>query len=226
MDTLPDTPERPGRIRRVSRWWMQSNAALMTSGVFGVMILAALLWLVAFPAPPVRVPLAVTQIPALADDPATVGATAELAVACPGQVPVDVTPEQLVLTSYTTSWYRMGTVMAPWSIAGGPAQGDPANVCFARTPEGALYAVATRNAAEARDAGIGGWRFSGYRWNSYTPELAVLTLAITAVGNEGFGTARMFTTIWQDNDWKILDPTPADTVPIDSLRTFTPWGGS
>jgi hypothetical protein len=203
---------------------MQSTGAKMASWVFLLSVAAAGVWLVVFP--PESAPAEATGTPtmAAAPTPAAPPTVAATPTACAPQAAVEVTPEQVVLTSYDTTWYRMGTVLAPSSATGGPLAGDPASNCFARTPEGALYAIATRQVREANAAGVSGWRFTGYRWNQFTPELATVTIAVGATTGGGEA-ARAYTALWQNNDWQVVAPTEENNEPIDSLRTFTPWGG-
>lgn len=211
----------PGRVRRLRQWWMQSNSALMASTAFLLLLATVGVWLLVFP----------QSSPAPAIDPAAPTASAvpttspaPIAASCVEQPAVPVTPETLVLTGYPTNWYQMGDVFAPRSTTGGPIS-TTAVECFARTPEGALYSIATRVAMESVDAGVGDWRFSGYRWDSYDPDIATVTLAVRRLGGEGFGTARTFTAVWDHADWRVRDPESTGIDTADSLRTFTPWGG-
>ncbi len=63
-------------------------------------------------------------------------------VKCAAAPAVELSPEQVVLTSFETSWVRSGDMASPYSAAGGPLLRQPYAECFSRTPEGALYAAA------------------------------------------------------------------------------------
>lgn len=221
---LHDSAKLPkvGRIRRVKRWWMGSTKTLMVSSVFLVIVAATAVWLVAFPASAPSIPAAIAAAQASTKVPAE--AVAKLG--CKAQKPVVVSPETLVLTAYSTQWYPMGTMLAPKSKAAGPVN-STAHQCFARTPEGALYAVATRVAIEARNGGVTGRQFSGYQWLAYSPDTSTVSLAARAVNGTGDGTitSRTFTAQWVNNDWQVsVLAQPVEQ--LDGLRTFTPWGGA
>jgi hypothetical protein len=64
---------------------------------------------------------------------------------------VDVPPETLVLATFDTTWSPVGQSQAPSSPAAGPLIAAPFASCFARTPEGSLYAIASF-VAEASEA--------------------------------------------------------------------------
>lgn len=73
-------------------------------------------------------------------------------------------------------------------------------------------------------------RFSGYRWNGYTPDLASVELRYTLVTGPraGSNTALTYTLTWENNDWLLVVPGKTDivTAPVDSVRTYIPWGGA
>jgi hypothetical protein len=73
-------------------------------------------------------------------------------------------------------------------------------------------------------------RFSGYRWNGYTPDLASVEIRYTLVTGPraGTNTAITYTMTWENNDWLLVVPGKTDTVasPVDSVRTYIPWGGT
>jgi hypothetical protein len=70
---------------------------------------------------------------------------------CAAADPVPVPPEALVLTTFDTTWSPVGQSQAPSSPAAGPLIAAPFASCFARTPEGSLYAIASF-VAEASEA--------------------------------------------------------------------------
>jgi len=154
-------------------------------------------------------------------------------VTCGEQPAVDVLPEQLVLQTYITTWYPVGTMSAPSSTAAGPTQ---ARRCFARTPEGALYAAVTRMAEEASAtgvaqdaaaAGVTDIRFDGYQWLSFTPDRAVLLVRVAANNSaETRHAARALDVTWTDNDWAVVpdDSAAAVKAAASPERVFTPWG--
>lgn len=62
---------------------------------------------------------------------------------CAPAEPVEYLPEQVVNATFESLWVLDGTMVRPTSTTGGPFSGDPYPRCFARTPEGALYAAAS-----------------------------------------------------------------------------------
>lgn len=131
----------PGRIMRTTRWWFAPENVTAKSrkrwkfylvGI-GVIALAALI--VSF-LHPRATPAPVAATPAPVPGPA-------LTPACPASDPVPVPPETLVLTTFDPLWVRDGQMSRPTSTTGGPFAGNPFPSCFARTPEGALYATAS-----------------------------------------------------------------------------------
>lgn len=215
-----------GRIRRVSRWWMSSTKTLITSAVFMMILVATGVYLAVFPAPdPVPTPViasAPAETPALEP---VAAAPAVPSAACVEQAAKPIPPETLVLTTYKTQWYPIGGMLAPQSKTGGPTDAV-ARQCFTRSPEGALYAVATRVATEAQGSGVAGRQFSGYQWLSYTPDFATVSLAAHAVGDSAEQvTARTFTATWLGTDWQVsVLQQPIEY--LDGIRSFTIWGGA
>jgi hypothetical protein len=124
---------------------------------------------------------------------------------------------------------------APSSPAAGPNQ---ARRCFARTPEGALYAAVTRLAEEAASTGlvqeaaaqgVTDIRFSGYRWQSYTPDKAIVVVRLAASnGVDTHQAGRVLDVTWANNDWQVApdDTAAAASAAADPKRIYTPWGGS
>lgn len=236
-DSAPSTPPRRTWRRRIGDRW-QGPAGYGIVAVFFVVIAAALVWLVFFPP---GAPLATGNgtVPGSASDSPDVTFTTDAlpspVVACPPQDPVEVLPEQVLGESYVTTWYPVGTMAAPSSPAAGPTQ---ARRCFARTPEGALYAAVTRLAEEAANTGltqqaaaqgVTDIRFSGYRWQSYTPDKAIIVVRMAASnGVETRQAGRVLDVTWADNDWQVApdDTDAAMSAAADPKRTFTPWGGS
>lgn len=217
-------PPKVGRIRRAWRWQLGSTRLRGIPTVLLAVVIVAAVYLLVIPAPAASIPQAVVQDRAGATP--SVAAPDAIKVECKAQTPVAVVPETLVLTTYSTQWYPMGTMLAPQSKTGGPGNA-PAHQCFSRTPEGALYAAATRVAQEAAKGGVSGAQFSGYQWLSYSPDLATVSIAARPVNGTGGGsiTSRTFSTRWVGNDWQVsvLDQ-PVEK--LDGLRTFTPWGGA
>lgn len=218
-------PPKVGKVRQVTRWWLRSTKTLIFSAVLMAILAATAVYLIVFPAKsgpaqPIASPVAAGS----AQVAPQVTASPSPAVGCAEQPAVQVPPETLVLTTYSTQWYAIGGMLTPRSTVGGPSQGQQ---CFARTPEGALYAIATRVAIEANKAGVSGRQFSGYQWLSYSPHLATVSIAARAVNGDNAepGTARTFTATWVGNDWQVsvLDQ-PVEY--LDGLRTFTIWGGA
>lgn len=73
-------------------------------------------------------------------------------------------------------------------------------------------------------------RFSGYRWNGYTPDLASIEIRYTLVTGPraGSNTAIAYNMAWERNDWLLVIPGKTDTAaaPVDTTRTYIPWGGA
>lgn len=219
-------PPKVGRTRRLVSWWMGSTKTLIASVVVLLIVAALGIYLVLVPAPdlPSRQSAQSSGDPVVAAP--TESVTTQAAVVCPEQPSVEVAPETLVLTTYSTKWYAIGEMLAPTSKTAGPQQSGT-HQCFARTPEGALYAIATRVAIEASKAGASGRQFSGYQWLSYSPALATVSIAARAVNGDNAepATARTFTATWVGSDWQVgVVNQPVEY--LDGLRTFTTWGGA
>lgn len=71
-------------------------------------------------------------------------------------------------------------------------------------------------------------QFSGFRFVSYTPDVAVIQLLRRSVGGDLVGTVH--TLVWVDGDWKLqLQPDGSDasiTQDVDSLSGFVSWGAA
>lgn len=215
-------PPPVGRLRRVGRWWA-SPRGYTFSFVFGLVLLGLLGWLIVGHG---STPTAVrsTQIGA---GPVQVAPTVvQPSLPCPDQPVASVTPEQLVLTEFDTVWKPAGELKVPTSPSGGPFANGSAQ-CFAHSPEGALYAVASRIVAEANTAGVSNWRFSGYQWNStFTPEQVTVTIAIAQVAGPPKGAARPWLASWVNGDWQIDPLSGVPTVAVNGMQQFTAWGGN
>jgi hypothetical protein len=85
----------------------------------------------------------------------TVAAAPAATATCPEAPAVEVLPEQVVLASYTPTWVPEGSAVKPSSATGGPTLPGPVSQCFARNPEGVLYAAASfaPEVATATDSG-------------------------------------------------------------------------
>lgn len=223
---------RPWMGKRLGNWWMGSAAARGVSLAFFVVLIAGTIWAVLFPAP-AEVPgeaSPASQVPS-----ATADAMPSPIVICPVQDPTEVLPETLVAMTFTPAWYPVGMMSAPGSPTGGP--GD-ARRCFTRSPEGALYSVITHMAEESAGTGLpqdiadqGGanLRFTGYQWQSYTPDQAIVVVRVAvSVGAVTSQSAGIFDANWVNNDWIVTaDDSPAAlTAAADPIRVFTPWGAS
>jgi hypothetical protein len=208
------------------------------TAVFFVVVIAGLIWIVFFPpGKPLVTGTGSTPAPATAPAESTLTSDAmpSPAVDCPPQDPIEFLPEQVLSESYITTWYPVGAMAAPSSPAAGPTQ---ARRCFARTPEGALYAAVTRLAEEAANTGlvqqaaaqgVTDIRFSGYRWQSYTPDKAIVVVRLAASnGVDTHQAGRVLDVTWADNDWQVVpdDTAAAASAAADPKRIYTPWGGS
>jgi len=220
---------RPWVGKRIASWWLASSGALIGSALFLVLCCALAIWAVLDPPAPAptdadRQPVAVAPV-----QPATPASDALPApsVDCPPQGPVaDILPEELVNQTYITEWYPVGTMAAPKSATGGPAE---ARQCFTRTPEGALYAISTRFAEEFAITGAYGVHFSGYQWRSFTGDKAVLLLRIRVDNSvQTQYLARMFIATWNGGTWDAEPDISPEAIKSaeDPMRVFTPWGDS
>jgi len=226
VDTTVVSPPWIGK--RVANWWRGSTTALFGSALVLCLCAALAIWAVLDPPRPVTTDTNRGQQAELVAPPAPASdSLPSPEVVCPDQAPpADVMPEDLVNQTYITEWYPVGTMVAPRSATGGPTD---ARQCFARSPEGALYAVSTRLAEEVASAGGLGIHFSGYQWRSFTADKAVLLIRVkadTAAGTEYL--ARMFVATWDGTDWTAEPDMSAEAVKSadDPLRVFTPWGSS
>ena len=221
---------RPTRRER----WRDGRRPYVICATFMGVLLTACLWIMLFP--PTHGPAGDGTPPgqAVAKTP-TVDVMPSPAVTCAAQASVDLAPEQIAAASYITTWYPVGTMSAPSSAAAGPGQ---ARRCFARTPEGALYAGVTRMVEEAASTGltqeaaakgVTDIHFDGYQWLSWSPDRAVLVVRVAASNSvETRHVARVLDITWADNDWAEVpdDSTAAGQAAADPKRVFTPWGDS
>lgn len=140
-------PGQVGRLRRGGRWFMHSQGTLVASAMVLIAILAAGLYVLIVPAdtdgpgepardqPGAAAPAPVDDQKFPVADPAV--------NLCPEQPAKGVAPETLVLAAYSTSWVVENGWLVPQSTDAGPAVATHPRACFARTPEGALYSLAT-----------------------------------------------------------------------------------
>lgn len=157
-----------------------------------------------------------------------------------------------------TKWELVGTMAAPTDPQIGPGKTDAQGIrsCFARSPQGALYAavnlwalgsdpskeraIADQLAAEGpgRDAGMRAPQSSapsstvkvqiaGFNV-SYTANQAIVDLAFKA--DTGTLASVRTTLLWQDGDWKgVVADTGApleEPSQIRDLSGFIPWSGA
>ncbi|HEX6681300.1 MAG TPA: hypothetical protein VF062_00780 [Candidatus Limnocylindrales bacterium] len=144
-------PRQPGRLRRAGQWYMASTGTLVASATLLCIILAGGIYLVLVPAPTVSdqpsrsaARPAVTVASGAPEQVAPALPAADPAASlCPKQRRVDMSPETVVLAMYDTQWEQSGGALVPRSDGGGPATTTAPRSCFTRTPEGALYSLAT-----------------------------------------------------------------------------------
>lgn len=133
---------RPGRIVRTTKWWFAPQNVTPKARkvsqkyllILAVALAAALVLILFHPEDTV----VQGQPAAAAPSVPPVLVTSE----CAAAEPVDYLPEQVIAASFDPLWVRDGNMSRPTSPAGGPFIGDPFPRCYARTPEGALYATA------------------------------------------------------------------------------------
>lgn len=137
-------PREPGRLRRAGTRYMQSRVTFVGSAVLVLVLLAGAIYLVVVPAPP---PVAGS---ATGPDEAVVEPTViepapppPAAVLCSEQQAAEVMPESLLSTTYATTWVADDGAAVPESETTRPTFSEWPRQCFPRTPEGALYSVAT-----------------------------------------------------------------------------------
>lgn len=143
-------PGQPGRIRRAGRWYMQSTGTLVASGLLLLVLAAGAVYLAVVPPAtpsaasgrPTAAPAGDSAGPAAQDGPDALAPGPGLGL-CPAQDPVAVAPESVVLAMYDTHWDQLNGALVPSSQTGGPINTGAPRTCFARTPEGALYSLAS-----------------------------------------------------------------------------------
>lgn len=173
-------PRELGRLRSAGRRYMQSRATFVGSMVFVLVLLAAAIYLIVVPAPQPRsgpTEAGGESAPPLIAAPPPPPAAAEL---CADQEPVEVLPEVLLSTTFSTAWVESFGAPVPESDTARPTHTDWPRQCFPRSPEGALYSVATllnaANAANAADTlSLAEARFS--RTGGYQRQMAALQAA-------------------------------------------------
>jgi hypothetical protein len=131
-----------GRVTRTVRWWYaptnvtakakktSRNFLLLVAVVLAGIWAATFFWPAQAPQPQAAVPVPVAQPP-------------QLVSSCTPADAVEFLPEQVILQTFEPVWVRDGSMSRPVSTTGGPFSGDPFPRCFARTPEGALYAASS-----------------------------------------------------------------------------------
>ena len=145
-------------------------------------------------------------------------------------------------------WQTVGSMQVPQSPAvyGPQRSAGPWQTCFAHDPSGALLAAMNFYAegTEASPAAVmahlavgapgdlgsseqldssGPIQFAGYRYVSYTPSVAQMTVVFA--GAQGKLLAVVTTMVWRDGDWKYRFPaagTPAMQV-LPDLTGYVPW---
>ena len=133
---------RPGRVSRTVRW-MYAPENVTPKARKGAAVYLGLVALVLASAWVVTLfwPEGTTQTQTAV--PAPVTGTPQMISTCAPVDPVEFLPEQVVTQTLDPVWVRDGSMSRPVSPSGGPFVGDPFPRCFARTPEGALYAAAS-----------------------------------------------------------------------------------
>lgn len=134
-------PSRQGRFVRTAKWWYApenvtpkaKKASWIYLSVLGALLVTVLAATFLWP----------TSSPQVQDQNAAVQAPPPILLTsdCAPAEAVEFLPEQVITESPEPLWILDGTMSRPTSTTGGPFSGDPFPRCFARTPEGALYAA-------------------------------------------------------------------------------------
>ncbi|GAB2938833.1 hypothetical protein GCM10027047_39010 [Rhodococcus aerolatus] len=157
------------------------------------------------------------------------------------------------------TWGLASGVAVPSSSADGPALHADAGVayCYSHTPVGALLAasnigqgtgskqaqqdatlsccvVPNQYAAAVKPAGSDSTsptsiQLAGFRFITYTPDQASITLAYNVGGATGQYSGLTFALQWYSGDWRVV-PQPGPSIVVTaaslpSLASFTPWSG-
>lgn len=135
-------PASAGRAPRSVRWWM--------AGVGAVVLIGALVVTFMWPTPsPESGPPAAEEVAASSSAPValSLGTTVPAAPAGDTCAPWPANTEQAALsTAPPTTWQLVAGMAAPSNPTTGPAYADGIRWCYARTPAGALFAVANYGA--------------------------------------------------------------------------------
>lgn len=142
------------------------------------------------------------------------------------------------------SWTYTGSVLVPASESAGPSvEGPDTNSCYARSPEGAVFAAMNLVAMDmdgqsrdlyenrtvdgpARDAALEQVQanvaptpvtFRGFALVDYSTEAATVELVLE---EDGFLGAVTVEVAWEDGDWK-LDPPTSLQPPVKALTSMT-----
>lgn len=230
--------------RRRGRGWLIASLA-----VVGVIAIAAVIVMVAALNRPSTEPTS-APVPSSTSS-ATVTRTTQGTCG-----PVAYEKTNMLTAAPRTTWEPWGATVLAGSDAAGPKQKNDHGIrsCYARTAEGALYAIVnaaayctdTRYAVEGveqtvangpgKDAAAAAARdanpcqpsadlIRGYRVASYDGSNATIYLAVEVSGQTA---AVPYQLVWEDGDWKgvLADngSLPMAPGPLDSMANYTTWG--
>lgn len=137
----------------------------------------------------------------------------------------------------------------PSSKTAGPLADSPIRGCFEHSAEGALYATAwimlqlndpavSQQTYERYVINGSGWgtpsasapqQIAGYQYLSYTPERAVVRIALVIPERGTEWISADVTLVWQDGDWRLRVPdgnakNPLGIGPVSDTSKFIRWG--
>lgn len=254
-----DYNEDPGRIARTTSWWFAPKSVSRKSkqnwGLFLLILVGALVAMLIInltssdpvnQTPTAAAPTAAPTVKSNCPEAPAVDVPPEILIGTAYQStwvrdgdmqrPTSETAGPGKANPYPSCFSRTpeGALYSAASFASGvisaTAAGDEKPFFVSRSSHSGNYTVLI---ADLPDAGPTQNRptvkFSGYRWNSYTPDLASVEIRYTLITGPraGSNTAITYTMAWESNDWLLVIPGKNDTAaaPVDSTRTYIPWGG-
>jgi len=247
--SLALTDEQHGRLQRA---WDSPSAFKIAAG-FLLVVVALGVWIVVSGKPgsghAAHAPSAPPQQHVGSSTPTTTAATSGRSASC--SLPAGSQSIPYSSPPSGTSWATVGAMQVPQAPGTlGPQHTSGVwNTCFAHNPAGALLAAinvwgegsttasaselfqhvavgAPRNLGnnESLDAVAGGSvQFAGYKYNSYTPAEAAMSVVLQ--GPQGKLLAIVMSMTWNGGDWKLVYPSkglaPLEVIP--DLTGYVQW---